>query len=352
MKKAKQFFQKKRPWSLMKDRILGWYLKPYLTKVSKLGKPTVVVDGFAGCGLYDDGSEGSPLIICKRLEERAASVGAKAVGIFIEADKTCFNELRKNIGKFEDALLAVPLFGDFKEIASQIIERATDLPMFFYIDPFGIKGLEFEHLVKIFQKVMRDSTEVLVNFNYKAFLREAKAYPELARAVMGGDYFEGILDNPGLSETEKENRIVQLYKDRYNQYFNYVGSFPVVYKGDRSKYHLVFATSHFDGLRLMNDGMGDILRDFYTSGRLFPDLPPEMSRDMDYLEEEIMNIFRTRMVVNRHQIKQALIPKLLLRYKEGDYGKIIEKLLREEKVFSETGKTRINDRTPLSLGRF
>lgn len=352
MKKAKQFFQEKRPWSSMKDRILDCYLKPYITKVSKFGKLIVTVDGFAGCGLYEDGSEGSPLIICKVLEERAVSIGAKAVGIFIEADKTCFNELRNNLKKFEDAQLAVPLFGDFKEITPQIIERATDLPIFFYIDPFGIKGLEFDHLVKIFEKVMRSSTEVLVNFNYKAFLREANAYPKLAEIVMGGDYFREILDNPGLNKTEKENRIMQPYKDRYNQYFNYVGSFPVVYKGDQSKYHLVFATSHFDGLRLMNDGMGNILRDFYTSGRLFPDLPSEMSRDMDYLEEEIMNIFRTRTSTDRLQIKQALIPKLFLRYKEGDYGKIIEKLLQEEKVFSETGKMRINDQTLLSLRRF
>ena len=36
-KADKTFFEKKRHWSKRKDKILGYYLTPYLAKVSKLG---------------------------------------------------------------------------------------------------------------------------------------------------------------------------------------------------------------------------------------------------------------------------------------------------------------------------
>lgn len=169
---------------------------------------------------------------------------------------------------------------------------------------------------------------------------------------MGGDYFWKILDNTDLRKKEKESRIIQSYKDRHGQYFTYVGSFPVMYKDDKSKYYLIFATSHFDGMKLMNDRMGDVFREFYSAGRLFEALPPDKSRDLDYLEDQIMDLLRIHQAINRHQIKEMLIPKLFLRYKESDYGKILTKLIKEKKIFSETGRTRINDWIKLSLKRF
>lgn len=185
MSKPIKFFDEKKSWSLMKDRILGWYLVPYITKVKKFGRTTVIVDGFAGCGIYRDGTEGSPVIISKVLQERVNAISAKVIGIFIEKDPKCFNELKENLKTYENKGLAIPRLGDFKQLTPEIIQRASKSPMFFYIDPFGIKGLEFNHLEKIFQKVNISSTEVLVNFNYKAFLREAEAYPKLAEAVYG-----------------------------------------------------------------------------------------------------------------------------------------------------------------------
>ncbi|MDD4972682.1 MAG: hypothetical protein PHT07_24900 [Paludibacter sp.] len=58
------FFKVKNPWSKIKDQILEKYLPPYLNKISKLGNRIVIVDGFAGPGIFDDGSIGSPKMIC------------------------------------------------------------------------------------------------------------------------------------------------------------------------------------------------------------------------------------------------------------------------------------------------
>ncbi len=353
MKKPIRFFDEKKTWSLMKDKILGWYLKPYITKVKQFNRRVVIVDGFAGCGAYKDGAEGSPLIICRVLEERVANTNAQAVGIFIENDADCFAELDKNLKPYEQKRLAKAVFGNFKDIATKVIEIASGSPMFFYVDPFGIKGLEFDHLEQIFERVQISSTEVLVNFNFKVLLREAKAYPELATKVMGGDYYQDILKDKSLNDDEQESKIIQLYKDHYSKFFRYVGSCPVMYKDDaKAKYHLIFATSNFDGLALMSSRMGDVYREFYADGRLFELLPSVNIRDIGLLENEILDILRTLGITDRLNIKKALIPRHFMKYRESDYNGVVGELLKNRRIHSETGRIRINDTVPLSLTAF
>lgn len=80
------FFQSKKPWSPYKDMILAYYLKPYLPKVCSLGKPVVVFDCFAGPGRFDDGADGSPLIIAKAVRQ-IADKGKAVSAIFYRREK-------------------------------------------------------------------------------------------------------------------------------------------------------------------------------------------------------------------------------------------------------------------------
>ena len=61
-KKNDDFFAEKKPWSKVKDELLGCYLKPYVAKILYTRKPLVYVDCFAGKGKFDDGQPASPLI--------------------------------------------------------------------------------------------------------------------------------------------------------------------------------------------------------------------------------------------------------------------------------------------------
>lgn len=61
-KKNDDFFKVKKPWSEVKDQLLGCYFKPYLQKILHTNKPVVYVDCFAGKGKFEDGNPGSPLI--------------------------------------------------------------------------------------------------------------------------------------------------------------------------------------------------------------------------------------------------------------------------------------------------
>jgi len=59
----RHFFAQKQPWSTIKDQLLAAYLAPYLAKLSQQGGRILVADCFAGRGSFDDGSQGSPLLI-------------------------------------------------------------------------------------------------------------------------------------------------------------------------------------------------------------------------------------------------------------------------------------------------
>src|SRR5437867_354625 len=57
-----EFHKAPKAWAQVKHSILGNYLSLFLGKLGLSGKPVFYVDGFAGPGLLEDGSKGSPLI--------------------------------------------------------------------------------------------------------------------------------------------------------------------------------------------------------------------------------------------------------------------------------------------------
>ena len=140
MHDAVTFFDKKKPWSKYKDLILDYYLKPYLAKVARLGKPILVVDAFAGAGRFLDGNHGSPLIIAERLAEVQAR-GVSVRLMCIEADKELFARLKENV-----SACAVPVdrkFGDFRDYVDEIAEASNRNTLFLYLDPFKPSELLF-----------------------------------------------------------------------------------------------------------------------------------------------------------------------------------------------------------------
>ena len=88
-KKNDDFFKTKKSWSVVKDELLGCYLKPYFQKILHTRKPVYYVDGFAGKGKFDDGSLGSPLIAINTIDDvlLATSTSTPTIRIcFIESE--------------------------------------------------------------------------------------------------------------------------------------------------------------------------------------------------------------------------------------------------------------------------
>ena len=99
--KTREFFKEKKLWSVYKDKILGNYLKPYFQKMSISSNSTIYIDGFAGKGVFDDGSKGSPLIvkdILVNIQKSSTNKKKKIFPAFIENKYA--NELESNFKKF------------------------------------------------------------------------------------------------------------------------------------------------------------------------------------------------------------------------------------------------------------
>ncbi|MFC1634935.1 hypothetical protein ACFL5Z_08835, partial [Planctomycetota bacterium] len=122
-KADKSFFNEKRHWSKRKDRILECYLPPYLSKIATQRHPILIVDAFAGPGKFGDGEPGSPLIICRSIQESLSKgLSVPVSALCIENDIELYSELSISIDPFTFAKAKHGKFGDY--IHSTVISFA------------------------------------------------------------------------------------------------------------------------------------------------------------------------------------------------------------------------------------
>ncbi len=117
MKTENEFFKAKRPWSRIKDQVIGSYLVPYLNKVSKLGQKIIIVDAFAGPGIFEDGSKGSPIIICDIAEKQ---VRGEYFGIFANRHKESHTKLEIALKKYIQGKRAITILGSAQDLLQEL----------------------------------------------------------------------------------------------------------------------------------------------------------------------------------------------------------------------------------------
>lgn len=273
------FFAEKRDWSRLKDQILDHYLAPYLAKITTTGRPTRIADCFAGKGRFDDGETGSPLIIAKHIAAmltRSPTPDVKA--IFIE---------QKYAAELEVNLAGAPgcevIAGEYEQCVLRFLSGRVDRDRnyFFYVDPYGVKSLDFGHFARL-KEVGFQSLEMLINLNTTGFLREGCRLLELDRVVpdwaddldyeidgkntsarmdevAGGDYWQTTLadfQSGNIDFYQAEEKFIGGYTDLLGRHFKYVVNIPIKERSHHMpKYRLVFATDYHDGLFLMANEM-------------------------------------------------------------------------------------------------
>ena len=199
------FFMGKRPWSKIKDQILGQYMPPYLAKVATLGKPIVLIDAFAGPGKFDDGSAGSPLIICQAAEKR---VRDNYRAIFVNREQEHHDQLSHVLSRFIDQEKVTTIHGTADALLAEVLDDLGEHTVFLYLDPFGLKGCEFSIIEPFLRRDRAFSTEIVVNLSIPTMHRLAarkavvagqsntpliRAFHERLTRVLGGEYWKDIL---------------------------------------------------------------------------------------------------------------------------------------------------------------
>lgn len=273
------FFAEKREWSELKDQILGHYLSPYLEKIIHTGRPTRIADCFAGKGRFDDGKVGSPLIIGHHIARMLARTPAPDVkAVFIE--KKYAAELSANLADYPGCKV---IDGEYEQSIRKFLSSGTDRNRnyFFYVDPYGIKSLDFSHFANL-KKSGFKSIELLLNMNSTGFLREGcrllklqraiptwadeldyesdgKNTPERMDDIAEGNYWRAILadfQSDAIDFHQAEEQFILAYTAQMGGQFKYVVQIPIKERSHHMpKYRLVFATDHHEGLFLMADAM-------------------------------------------------------------------------------------------------
>ena len=378
------FFHAKRPWSRYKDFLLRSYLEPYIPKVARLNRPIVIVDCFAGRGKFGDGEAGSPLIIADTIRRWRAK-NTQITGQFIEADSDNFEALQEALSEHADYCTAS--LGSFDETLPLIEERAKQNTVFLYVDPYSVKGLVFDRMKSVYDQIRSSSSsvEVLMNFNVAIFMRWAlaalkrnnempdeEAVESMAddpnesvehrtlSEIAGGEYWSDIASSDELSFIEKLESFLGEYTQRMLGSFQFVCTFWVKekYHHQVPKYVLIFATRHPDGVRLMNDFMCKARRDFVAAHMpknvLFDLTPAEEIVEPEELTEAIAAVVAdSSKHLTRPEIRLALLLRgFFARLTQSDINKAIGEMLKQGRLFSSTGKTRINDSVQLSSQPF
>lgn len=330
------------------------------------------MDAFAGPGVFGDSQPGSPLIICRRIDEAVRKgLGVSARAIFIEVDTEWQDSLVRNVSPYS---FAAVFGGTFESQAGHIAELAKTHSTFLYLDPFTVEGLDWFKMDMVFQQLDRSkSVELLLNFNANSFVRRAMAAMKMSvppeeevlgegrvdsefagpptferlNIIAGGEWWKDIINEPS-DYREKIRNLTGEYCGRLQKRFREVCYHEIMGKPNHliPKYSLVFATRSVDGLLLMNNEMAK------SHKRLADEAKPKEETLFEMRSEELVpdDTKLTRLVLaacenqsTRRDVIANVIRKAFCMYEHKDIRGRIELLIKQGRVRTQSGKARIND---------
>ena len=373
------FFDGKRDWSEVKDRVLSHYITAYLKKVQHLRKPILLVDAFAGPGVFDDGKPGSPLLMCNAADRYAPG---NWHAIFVNKEKDHHDKLKNNLADFQKKGCVTLINDDAKILLNKIQQQITNHTIFLYLDPFGLKGCDFNLLVPLLERVKEGfSTEILINVSMPTIHREGARNVVLEKGIenlnsqtlskiknvdmaLGGDYWRKIEWNRNLSPEEREKRILNIYKEKFKKYMDYVMCCPVrESETSHVKYYITLCSRHVDALVLMNDTMGTSYNN-YMHEKASKYLPLfangteefflwERGREKVIKKLENIVVLMLRKIdapISRKKLWERIVENYFMQFIQKEYRKVIKNLVDSNKISATymSSSNRLNDDTLLS----
>jgi three-Cys-motif partner protein len=171
-----EFFEEANDASRHKLAILSKYLKPLAYKIGSGWPQLWIVDGFAGAGEYKPDADGvaqpgSPRIAAVWAKDLERTRGQQVLRcINVESHPKVYETLRANLAPWKDLVDFRP--GEFAARLDGILETIGAAPAFFFLDPFGVNGIEMHLLERILARPSH-TTELLIHFSDKSFKRMA-----------------------------------------------------------------------------------------------------------------------------------------------------------------------------------
>ena len=266
---TQNFFTSRKAAAVLKHEILKGYVPPFVGKTGKFspGNRVVIIDGFAGTGRYEDGSAGSPAIF---IEAAQRTPGRNLECYFVEKDPANYQRLRAMLEAEGDAITWEAWQGTAGAHVDEVLTRAAGLPLFMFLDPFGI-GPDFTQVQDIFRRrpsgrARSPATEMLFRVDADALRRPLgvhrsdtvfPARDALLRSVDtlgGGTWWRDDDDGERSGEPYLE-WFFQRYVARLSDAVGCHGWYTDVKQKPphQPAYYLVFLTRHMDGVEVFGE---------------------------------------------------------------------------------------------------
>jgi three-Cys-motif partner protein len=260
------------PHTAAKHRVLASYLAAWIPVMGQQALKAattprlLLVDGFAGPGVYRTGEPGSPIIILRALLGHSAFPrlgGVEFNVLFIEQDARRVASLEREVARLGELPGNIKVYierGSFEDKFGALVDQAIEpgrrlIPTFGFIDPFGYSSASMSLTGRMMQS---PRCEVLVFLPLSYIHRfVGRTGQEAALTSLFGteDWREAI----GLRGQERSACLLALFERQLgmSDYVKFVRSFQLRTE-DGQDYRLVFGLAHRKGLEIAKDAMWSV----------------------------------------------------------------------------------------------
>lgn len=257
----------------------------------------------------------------------------------IEKKKSYFEQLERETSEYKKKGVKIRnIRGEFLDNLKDILSEIRQYHTFFFIDPFGISGIEFSELEAV---LVRQNTEILLNFNYDGLQRcigdlkkirvrdpkmRAKAQSTIDRVCkllnITEQELEQTVTSSGISKY-KQISLLKKYRDNLWKYKTYVYPLPINFPGtERTFYYLIFMTENIIALKIMKDVMKKAKK-MEKGEQLFLPLP---EIDIDALRRRLFELYAGKSIAVK-EIYKDWLPKVSIIDGEDYLARDIDKAL-------------------------
>lgn len=244
-----------------KVNLLGEYISRYLNIIYNDGFTTCinVYDLFCGAGIYEDGGEGSPLVIMRAVKDAHYKSAARSVSktkvkcSFNDIDQVKTDKVKRAIS---DKNLFYPEFGtvnyssiDYKEYLKFLVGHLGSLnkeKAFVFLDPYEYKHIKIGHIKKL---MSNKKTEVLLWLPTQFMYRfETNGTPTALK-----DFIEELVPYEKWNSSSNVWSFVEELKNAFQKAMGgkyFVDNF-TIQKDNNTVFCLFFFTSHIKGFEKM-----------------------------------------------------------------------------------------------------
>ena len=288
----KDLFEQREPQTVSKHNIFENYLKPWASIISKRFKDAYYVDAFAGAGEYKKtGDAGSPVIALNILLKYQKPT-CKFHCFCIEKSPERFEILSNSLKRFEEKLDIEKYNGEFLDFIDKILIKIGKSPAFFFIDPEGFSGMDFDKIKTILDSPAK---EILINLQYNAIQRWLNA-PKVEETITR------LFGTTNYRKAKSEAELIEVYKEQIRQKGAFVWYFKNKFPTkDRTLYYLVYATKNLTGFKIMKDVMFSEESKRHFEPSLFAEV------DFETFQKQIFDKYKGRKHVEYNEVLKFVL---------------------------------------------